>query len=252
MKKTAYCGCIVLWVCVFFASAAWAANFPIQEDDYINDYANVIKPSDEKAIQGLLQNLRKQTGVEAVVVTVESLAKYAPRQAPGKEGAAIEAFATALFNEWGIGKRAANNGILVLFAQRDRQVRVELGSGYNSYYDSVMQGVVDESMIPYFKDEEYSRGLYEGVKGIIEKITQPVSWWKYYMWELIIGGVILVCVCAGISCMKSGRKGWGWAFFALAGTLIVSLVYIILSKDKSGGKGFGGGSSSGGGASGKW
>ena len=225
---------------------AVAASFPAPIDDYINDYAGVLKPADEQSIRALLEGTRAQTGQEIVLVTIESVSDYAG------EGATVESFVAALFDHWGIGKKDTNNGVLILFANKDRKVRIELGAGYGSQYDAAMQEVVDGRMLPYFRDGDYSRGLYEGVRGTVEGITRQVSWFKYYAPELALGALCVICILAGISCIRKGKKGWGWAFFSVAGALLLVIIGLLFRRGRKGGKGFGGGRSGGGGASGSW
>ena len=248
MKKGRFWGYALLLFGLLFLlpSLAAAASFPAPTDDYINDFAGVLKPADAQSIRALLEGTRAQTGQEIVLVTVESISEYAG------EGATIESFATALFDHWGIGKKETNNGVLILFANKDRRVRIELGAGYGSQYDAAMQQVVDGRMVPYFRDGDYSRGLYEGARGIVEGITRQVSWFKYYAPELILGALCIVCILAGISCIRKGKKGWGWIFFSVAGMLLLVIVGLLFRRGRKGGKGFGGGRSGGGGASGSW
>lgn len=247
IKKYLFPMYLVLLGSLFYAGSALgqSATFPKPKDDYINDYAKVLKPIDSESIQKILRDVRAQTGIEATLVTINTLGDY------GAANQSLEWFATELFNTWGIGKKDTNNGILILFALKDRKIRIELGSGYAAYYDSVMQQIIDEKMIPHFKGSDYSRGLYEGVQAVITSITTPVAWYTYYKMPLIIGGLILLCLFIGISCLRSGKKGWGWIFLLIAGGLIIFLIK-VLGKGKSGGGGFGGGRSRGGGASGSW
>ncbi|MDR1741461.1 MAG: TPM domain-containing protein, partial [Synergistaceae bacterium] len=168
----------------------------------------------------------------------------------------FEAFATALFNEWGVGRAEKNDGIMFLLSVKERSARIELGSGYPLRFDSVMQGIMDDTMIPYFKGGKYSEGLLEGVKAVIASITNPAPWWERHITAIAIAVLLVLCL-AGYSCMRSGRTGWGWTFFAAAGALVMFMIYAMTRGGKSGGgggggKGFGGGSSRGGGASGKW
>ena len=250
MKKNHCRAIAVLVVGVVWAfislQAAWAANFPEPAEVYVNDYAGVLSPADAQSIRELSRNAREQTGLEIAVVTLDSLSAYAD---PGQT---LESFATALFDHWGIGRKNANDGILILFVLNDRKVRIELGAAFGSQYDAAMREVVDGRMIPYFKNGDYSRGLYEGTRAVLETVTKKVSWFKYHMVDLILAGLAVVCVLAGISCMRSGKKGWGWAFFSIAGMLIVSVILRALFRGKRGGGGFGGGRSGGGGASGSW
>ncbi|MBN1472326.1 MAG: TPM domain-containing protein [Syntrophaceae bacterium] len=237
--------CIVILLTLSSGRVTYGQNgYPPPSDDYVNDYANILSETDTESIRKMLKDLEYKTGIEAVVVTINSIGDY------NTADTTIESFATNLFNSWGIGHKKENNGILILVAVKDRKCRIELGGGYGERYDSSMKQVIEENMIPYFKTDDYSRGIYEGTRGVIEKVTKKVSWFSFYKWHILIGILIIVCIFAGISCMRSGKKGWGWAFFAAAGVLFLFL-FRMLSKGKSS-SGFGGGSSFGGGASGSW
>ncbi|MCP4708849.1 MAG: TPM domain-containing protein [Planctomycetes bacterium] len=219
-------------------------RYPAAVDDYVNDFAGVLKQPDAESIRKMFADLEYQTGIEAVVVTINTIAEYPTGDT------SIESFATNLFNSWGIGHQKENNGVLILVSVMDRRYRIELGGGYGSHYDSVMQQVIDTKMLPFFKLEDYSRGIFEGSRGVIENITKEVSWFSFYKWHLLIGILIVVCIFAGISCMRKGKKGWGWAFFVAAGLLLLFLLRMAARGRSS--SGFGGGSSFGGGASGSW
>lgn len=220
------------------------AGYPEHYNDYVNDFADVINAPDVEAITQMFKNLEDQTGIEAVVVTTDTYREY------NTGDDTFEDFATGLFNDWGIGHKKENNGVLILVSVKDRKCRIELGKGYGSLYDSAMKTVIDTNMLPHFKADGYSRGIFEGCRAVVEKITRKVSWLNHYKYHILIIILIIFCIAAGISCMKSGKKGWGWMFFAGAGLLLLALIRLS-NKNKSSG-GFGGGSSSGGGASGSW
>jgi uncharacterized protein len=235
---------VLLGSIVSIPAAQAQEEYPSPIDDYVNDYADILSQPDAEAIRTMFKDLEYKTGIEAVVVTISAIEDYDIRDT------AIESFATNLFNTWGIGHKKANNGILILVSVKDRKCRIELGGGYEKRYDAVMKQVIDDKMIPYFKVNDYSRGIYEGARSIIEKVTKKVSWFSFYKWHITIVILIIVCIFAGISCMQSGKKGWGWAFFVAAGMLLFFLLKIVFRGKSSGG--FGGGSSFGGGASGSW
>lgn len=238
------CLAVILGVMVSLPKVHAQDGYPSPTDDYVNDYANILSQPDMEAIRGMFKDLEYQTGIEAVVVTIGSIEDYTTNDVT------IENFATNLFNTWGIGHKKENNGVLILVAANDRKCRIELGRGFGNRYDSAMKQVIDEKMIPYFRTDDYSRGIYEGSRNVIEKVTKKVSWFSFYKKHIAIGALIILCIFAGISCMRSGKNGWGWAFFTAAFMLLVFLSSMISRGRGSGG--FGGGSSFGGGASGSW
>jgi hypothetical protein len=81
-------------------------------------------------------------------------------------------------------------------------------------------------------------------------VTRKVSFFEFYWPHLLIGALIIVFVLAGLNFMKQGKAGWGWAFLAAAGILLLILIKLLASGKSR--RGFGGGSSFGGGASGSW
>lgn len=244
MKSSLFCLIIVFGFFLSIDSAQARYGYPRSKDDYINDFAGVINQSDKKAIRKRFKDLEHQTGIEAVAVTINSYKDYKTKDS------SVEEFATGLFNKWGIGHKKENNGVLLLLAIKDRTCRIELGRGYGHMYDSKMKQIIQNLIIPELKKKKYSRALFVGARGIVQKITVKVSWFEYHKWHLLMGLLIVICILAGISCMKSGKTGWGWIFFTAAGVILLFLIRALMSGKSS--SGFGGGDSFGGGASGTW
>ena len=83
----------------------------------------------------------------------------------------IETFARELFDQWGIGHEAAggeswNRGILLLVSKSDRQARIELGAAWEGKYNDECNQVMQQRIIPHFKEDAYSAGILEGVIGL--------------------------------------------------------------------------------------
>jgi uncharacterized protein len=140
-------------------------DYPQPSDLYVNDFAGLLTTQDAANVKNLFVDLKNDTGIEAVVVTVNSIQDY-------ETGAAtFEAFATNLFNTWGIGDKTKNNGVLLLVAVKDRKVRIEVGSGYESSENEAMQEIINEHIIPSFRNDNYSQGIYRGARAIVGKLT---------------------------------------------------------------------------------
>lgn len=142
-----------------------AQNWPVYETTYVNDYAHVVEQGAEQRITAALKSLREETGIEATVLTLYSRQGF---EDPGS----LEAFATGLFNAWGIGNAETNDGILILVLSEDREMRIELGSGYPSGYNREAQDIVDRIFLPAFRAGNYSLGIEEGTAAVIERIAR--------------------------------------------------------------------------------
>lgn len=85
---------------------------------YVNDYAHVLSQDAEQFIVSQAKTLDKQTGAQVVVVTV-----------PNTGTQSLEQYSLGLANEWGIGDKEKDNGILLLFTTEEPHVRLEVGKG---------------------------------------------------------------------------------------------------------------------------
>lgn len=165
------------WTAVFLSSIIWLlsgtavsaqSNYPTANDLYVNDYANVISSADAAQIRDLLAEYEANNGVQMTVLTVRSISEY------NTGDATIEQFATNLFNEWGVGQASRNDGVLFLVAVEDRELRIELGSAYGVEFNGRMQRIIDQIIIPYFRQENYSLGIHEGSRAIVADLRGQI------------------------------------------------------------------------------
>jgi uncharacterized protein len=146
---------------------AWAQEMPAPLTDNISDFADLLPPEDEARIADQIQKLRDATGVHLVVATMDKIESH------GGKGQTIEAYAKALFNQWGIGDPTKNDGILMLVVRDDRVTRIALGSGYDAVYDGRAARVVDTAMLPAFRQNNYVQGIEAGVASAADRIIAP-------------------------------------------------------------------------------
>lgn len=137
--------------------------------DFIVDRGDLITPDDEKRIKESNDRLLTETATPIVVVTIESMAKY------GGGDATVEGFARALFDQWEIGHATVDGkphdrGILLLVARDDRAARIELGTGWGLGYDRNATWIMENRIIPLFKDGRFSEGIAAGVTGLEDMV----------------------------------------------------------------------------------
>lgn len=154
-------------LCLFLPLAAMAQSLPAPMSDRVNDFADLLPPASEARIEEMLRLGREETGVHVVVVTMERIADF------GGAGQRIEDYAKTLFNAWGVGDPVRNDGILILVARQDREMRIALGSGYEVIWDNAAQRVIDRHFLPAFREDRYADGIEAGVPATFDLIARP-------------------------------------------------------------------------------
>ncbi|HVT75078.1 MAG TPA: TPM domain-containing protein [Candidatus Paceibacterota bacterium] len=151
------------------ASAALAYANPGPATGYVNDFAQLLPGDRRAALEAKLSNLHSETGAEVVVATVKSLG-----------GDTVENFAAKLFEDWGIGRKDVDNGILVLVATEDRDMRIEVGYGLEPVVtDADASLIVRNIVIPAFRKDDYAGGLdaaTDQIIGLIKNDPEAVTW----------------------------------------------------------------------------
>lgn len=194
---------------------------------FVVDRAGLITSDDLTRVRTDCARLMAESEGEVplLVVTIRSKRDY------DGSGLSIERFARKLFDKWGIGQRAGKNrGILLLVARNDRRARIELGGGWSGKLDDACVEIMNERMVPRFKDGDYSGGIAEGVRclcSVARGGDLPSDWSakRVVPWAI----VTLVVVVSALSFGRSGTRGiagqfWG-GLFRLIGRLLVARTY---------------------------
>ncbi|BCJ46940.1 hypothetical protein GCM10010168_35400 [Actinoplanes ianthinogenes] len=91
------------------------------------------------------------------------------------DGVSIEEYSTHLFNEWGVGDAAKDNGVLLVVAVGDRQARLETGDGMvKRLPDKAAGTIVHDVIVPKMAAEEYADGILTGLDAIRRKIGHKI------------------------------------------------------------------------------
>ncbi|MGB3056716.1 MAG: TPM domain-containing protein, partial [Candidatus Omnitrophota bacterium] len=135
-----------------FSARAQETRFPSPQG-FVNDFAGVLSPGARSELEGLSKLVEEKTTAEIVVVTVKTTSPLT-----------IEQYAVELFQEWGVGKKGNDNGILMLVSVDDRKVRIEVGYGLEgAVTDLQSKIIIEDLMIPQFKKGDFSMGVAQGV-----------------------------------------------------------------------------------------
>ncbi|MEJ1934639.1 TPM domain-containing protein, partial [Nostoc sp. NIES-2111] len=131
---------------------------PRQRGVWVTDIAGILNNETESQINQLISQLEAKNGTEMAVVTVP---KTSPADSP-------KAFATELFNYWGVGKKGKDNGVLFLISVGDRRVEIETGYGVEPILpDAQVGNIINSQIIPRFKKKDFAGGTLAGTKALV-------------------------------------------------------------------------------------
>ncbi|NLI76158.1 MAG: TPM domain-containing protein [Candidatus Riflebacteria bacterium] len=217
-------------------------KIPLPDNNYVNDYADLLRPTDVTYLRTRLERLERQTGVEMTVVTVKSVAALGAKN--------VEELALDFFNSWGVGNRKRNDGLLVLVSREDRRMRIETGSGWGTALARDLQNTINSHFAPHFKKEKYSDGIVAGVDQLCTIISRPVPytdrpWFK----PAVVAVVILVLAAVGVSMVTTGEGGWGYLVVSGIVQFLMLVLAVLLSNSHRRHRRYGWSSSSWGGSS---
>ena len=149
---------------IFFVIIAFAlAAFPVFAVDVpfltgrVTDNAQILSDETRKAVTANLKAHEEKTTNQIAVLTVPTL-----------DGVSIEEYAVTVFNTWKLGQKGKDNGVLLIVAPKDRKMRIEVGYGLEgTMTDGIAGSIIRNAITPFFKNNDYDRGIDEGVRAII-------------------------------------------------------------------------------------
>jgi uncharacterized protein len=241
-----------------FANDSYAQNIIAKPNPptLVTDVAGVLTPEQKQALENKLVAIDDSSSNQIAVVIIPSLDGY-PK----------EEYATKLFRDWGIGNKKTNNGVLLLIAINDREIRIEVGYGLEGAIpDITALNIIDNDIKPAFKAGNY----YEGINQATDDIAKAaVGEYKVARAKKSKskgnGGLFLIILIIIFVVLRNGRGGGG-SNIGRSGFSDVATGMLLGSLLGGGGRGggwgdsgggggfggFGGGSSGGGGAGGSW
>lgn len=126
----------------------------------ISDFDSIFQYQERRELGDLLRNYDDHTTRQIVIVTIDSLKPYTD----------IQKFATDLANYWGVGDKEKNNGLTIVLCKPERKIGIATGLGTEkALTDSICKAVIDNTMIPKFKEGDFYEGIKSGVVGLIQK-----------------------------------------------------------------------------------
>jgi len=229
----------------------------LKPSNYVNDFAHVLDASTTANLNKIAEQLDHKANAQLAIVTINSL-----------DGEDVVDYSVKLYQQWGIGKKGSDRGVLILYAIQDRKYWTTVGYGLEGILPDGKVGGFGREAVPFLKQGDYNGAISLITSRVADVIAKdagiqltnaqaprapprdedqpqqlPLAVW-------IIGIIIflfLISTSFGRSLLfwmllsgrGGGRGGWGGGGFGGGG-------------GGGGFGGFGGGSTGGGGAGGSW
>ena len=204
----------------------------------VNDYAGVMSQGQARALESQLAQFEQDTGHQVAVLTIPTL-----------DGEDIEGFSIRVAENWKIGKKGFDNGVILVVAIKDRKLRLEVGYGLEGVLpDVIANRIISDYIVPHFRSQDYAGGIIAGIDAVLKVIKKeplPESARKKagnqgsnVNFLVMLAVTFAVLGLMGFGSMGNRRRNSIWATRGRRGPPIFW-----------GGGGFGGGGFSGGGGS---
>jgi uncharacterized protein len=207
---------LVIGLLLIFSCLASATVYPTL-NGYVNDYSGVLTPQERTLLTDRITLIEKNTTVEIALVDVTTT-----------NGEDLSQFATKIGDQNGVGKKATDNGIVVLISfDNQRGGFIATGKGIEGTITDVKATRIWDNSKSYFTNKQY----YAGYSKILDGIESEID--------------------AGNSTAPSGSGNDDFAFvifalFAFAIIVVIIVIILIVAGGGGGGSYGGGGSGSGG------
>jgi uncharacterized protein len=124
----------------------------------VNDFANVLTPEQEQALESKLVAYDDSTSNQIAVVTIQTTGDYA-----------VQEVGLEILRRWGVGGQAKkDNGIVIVVAVNDRSINISTGYGLEGAVpDITAKNIIENDIVPQFRAGNYYRGLDAGTSSVM-------------------------------------------------------------------------------------
>lgn len=169
----------------------------------VNDLAGIFTPVQQRLLEQELRRFDDSTSNQIAVVTLPSLDGYAPAD-----------MAYEIGKQWGVGQEEDDNGIVVLIKpktdEESGEVFIAPGYGLEAVIpDAVCKRIIEEEMLPYFRDGQYFMGTKVAV-GVLQCLAKgEISKDRYeesfdYVALIIAVSIFVLFLVLAILALRSG------------------------------------------------
>lgn len=129
----------------------------------VNDYVGILDSNTVQKLENQLVDYNNKTSIQIAVVIID------------KAEPDVESVAPEIGQQWGVGQKGLDNGVVLLVAVSQHKMFIATGYGVEDLLSSSRCKQVCAHMKPDFKQGNYGLGIQKGVNEIIQRLG-PASW----------------------------------------------------------------------------
>lgn len=124
------------------------------------DNAEILDAHTRRRLSDVLRQHEQKSGNQIAVLTVPTI-----------HGESVEEYAVRVFEQWKLGQKGKDNGVLVLVVPQDRRMRIEVGYGLEGVVtDAHASRIIRNVMTPRFRAGDFKGGVARGVDALIAQL----------------------------------------------------------------------------------
>ncbi|MFR0690850.1 TPM domain-containing protein [Enterobacterales bacterium AE_CKDN230030158-1A_HGKHYDSX7] len=131
----------------------------------VTDLTQTLDAGQRAQLESQLAGLEQRKGAQIAVLLIPST---------GEDS--IEDYAVRAFEQWKLGRKGVDDGVLLVVAKNDRTLRIEVGYGLEGTITDVQAGrIIREQIVPLFQKGDFAGGIQAGVNSLITLIEPPAN-----------------------------------------------------------------------------
>lgn len=211
----------------------------------VTDLTGTLTPEQRAALESRLQAFETQKGSQIAVLIV-----------PTTQPEAIEQYSIRVVEQWKLGRKKVDDGVLLLVAKDDHKLRIEVGYGLEGTLpDVIAKRIVADDIAPHFKQGDFYGGIVAGVTRIIaviqgEALPAPQkktsnnssleSYFPFLLFGALVGGALLRNILGSFPGALVNGGLIGFAVMLLGGGMLFALLLGVMAFAFALGSGRGG------------
>jgi uncharacterized protein len=225
----------VLTLAIALAGALAFADVPVPPlKGRVTDLTGTLTPSQVRALESSLAEFEQRKGSQIAVLML-----------PTTQPETIEQYSIRVADAWKVGRGRVDDGVIVVVAKNDRQVRIEVGRGLEGPIpDVIASRIIREIITPRFKAGDFYGGLSEATQALMKRIdgeplpaprqgARPVDEKYHGLFVLLL---VVAALGGGILSRLFGRGGGaigtggvvGLIAWAITGILVVGVIAAMI------------------------